>query len=90
MRKIMSQLQIGDKVNYHAIIGGPIISTDHIIEKILFEPNNFGCDVAWITGKSGCVALAALSKSNKNGKIKCGDCKYEGKRVCGTHEFWFS
>jgi len=24
-------------------------------------PNNFGCNVAWITGKSGCVCIEALS-----------------------------
>jgi hypothetical protein len=56
----------GDVVNYHSIINpqGPITSTQHIIKAIQPGPNNFGADVAWITGKSGCVALDALSKSN--------------------------
>lgn len=51
----------GDIVNYHSIIGGAITSEGHEITFIDRQPNNFGCDVAWITGKSGCVAIAALS-----------------------------
>lgn len=51
----------GDKVNYHSIIGGPVTSTGHEIKTIQLEPNNFSSDVAWVTGKSGCVALEALS-----------------------------
>lgn len=58
-------MQIGDNVNYHSIIGGPVTSTGHKIKAIEREPNNYGCDVAWITGKSGCVALEALSLSEK-------------------------
>lgn len=57
----MSNLQVGDTVNYHAIIGGPVSSTDHVIEDIERAPNNYGCDVAWVTGKRGCVAMRALS-----------------------------
>ena len=57
----MKAFDIGDKVNYHSIIGGPVTSTGHVIKLIEHEPNNFGCDVAWITDKSGCVALEALS-----------------------------
>lgn len=52
---------VGDRVNYHSRIGGAVTSTGHTIKAIEQEPNNFGCDVAWIAGKSGCVALAALS-----------------------------
>jgi len=54
-------LKLGDKVNYHSMVGGPVTSEGHVIEVIKLQPNNFGCDVAWISGKSGCVALAALS-----------------------------
>jgi len=57
--------KIGDIVNYHSIIGGEITSKDHAIKVVEMEPNNFGCDVAWITNKSGCVALKALS-NNEN------------------------
>jgi len=52
---------VGDIVNYHAIIGEGITSTGHTITTILPAPNNFGGDVAWISGKSGCVSLEALS-----------------------------
>lgn len=54
-------MKIGDIVNYHSIIGGSVTSDGHEIKHIQFMPNNFGCDVAWITGKSGCVAISALS-----------------------------
>ena len=54
-------IKVGDKVNYHSIIGGPITSKGHVVKVIKPEPNNFGCDVAWITGKSACVDMEALS-----------------------------
>lgn len=57
----MSDFKVGDKVNYHSIIGEAITSNGHEITHIELEPNNFGNDVAWITNKSGCVALQALS-----------------------------
>ena len=53
--------KVGDKVNYHSIIGGKITTTDHEITSLMFEPNDFGTDVARITNKSGYVALDALS-----------------------------
>ena len=56
-----NELEIGDVVSYHSIIGGEITSKNHIVEAIQYAPNNYNCDVAWITGKSGCVALRALS-----------------------------
>jgi len=59
----MITLQEGDKVNYHAIEDGEITSSDHVIQTIQYEPNNYGCDVAWITRKSGCVAMSHLSKA---------------------------
>ncbi len=61
-------MKIGDTVNYHSIIGGEITSKDHTIKDIVKQPNNFGCDVAWITNKSGCVSLEALS--NKSSPMK--------------------
>ena len=54
-------MKIGDKVNYHSIIGGPVSTRGHIIEDIEYAPNNYGCDVAWISDKRGCVAMRALS-----------------------------
>jgi hypothetical protein len=56
-------LKVGDIVDYHSIIGGAVTSQGHVIEKIVPTPNNFGIAVAWITGKSGCVALKAITKS---------------------------
>ena len=55
---------VGDKVNYHLFIGGPIKSTGHTIKAIELQPNNYGADVAWISEKSGCVDLEALSINN--------------------------
>jgi hypothetical protein len=55
------QMKAGDKVNYHSVIGGPVTSTGHEIRTIEKMPNNYGSDVAWITGKSGCVDLDSLS-----------------------------
>jgi hypothetical protein len=54
-------LKAGDTVNYHSMIGGEVTSSGHKITTINLAPNNFGGDVAWITGKSGCVSMAALS-----------------------------
>lgn len=57
------KLSTGDIVNFHPIIGGAVGSTGHIIQEIQYAPNDFGCDVAWVSGKCGCVALAALSST---------------------------
>jgi hypothetical protein len=54
-------IEVGDKVDYHSVRGGPITSENHTVKSIEREPNNYGCDVAWITGKSGCVDIDALS-----------------------------
>lgn len=54
-------MQKGDTVNYHEIAGGKATSTGHIIKAIEREPNNYGGDVAWVSGKSGCVSMDNLS-----------------------------
>jgi len=56
-----ASIKVGDRVAYHSIVGGPVTSTGHSVYAIERTPNNYGCDVAWITGKAGCVALAALT-----------------------------
>lgn len=61
MNKKMTDVKIGDTVNYHSIIGGPVTSTGHKVTELEYAPNNFGCDVAWITGKRGYVAIRALT-----------------------------
>jgi hypothetical protein len=55
----------GDYVDYHSIIGGPITSRNHIVNNVgvLF----CGEPVAWISNKSGCVSVDALSP--------CGYCE---------------
>lgn len=60
-----TKFEQGDKVDFHSIIGGPVTSTGHEIMSIVRAPNNFGCDIAWILGKSSCVALDALSMSTQ-------------------------
>ena len=37
----MSELKVGDKVNYHPWSCGPIASQGHEITRIQKEPNNF-------------------------------------------------
>jgi len=60
-REIM-KYKPGDRVNYHATIGGDVYSTDHEVLSVHpKEETNYGQDVAFISGKSGCVATAALS-----------------------------
>jgi len=60
------EVELGDKVNYHKEINpkGVVTSSGHTVKTIMLTPNAFGTDVAWITGKSGCVALDALSIDN--------------------------
>ena len=57
------KIEEGDKVDYHGMYDGPIDSTGHTVKAIKYAPNNYGCDVAWITGKAGCVAMRCLSKA---------------------------
>lgn len=71
----------GDKVNYHELIGGPVTSTGHEITDIEMKPNNFGSDVAWVTGKRGCVALDALT-------MTCTECDGSGNNpLCSCEPF---
>ena len=55
-------VEVGDKVYYHSVINGPATSKDHVVIKVLKKPNNFGQDVAWISGKAGCVSMKALTR----------------------------
>lgn len=58
-RKVkLSCWHVGDEVNYHSRIGGPVTTTGHRIREIGVLN---GKTVAWISGKSGCVAIEALS-----------------------------
>jgi hypothetical protein len=57
------KIKVGDRVDYHGIIGGEITSTGHTVLGLYPKPNNFGCDCATIRGKAGVVALEALTLS---------------------------
>ena len=50
--------EVGDKVNYHSIIGGDITSTGHEVKAF---GDMCGENVAWITDKSGAVSVKALT-----------------------------
>ncbi len=56
-----TEFKEGDLVNYHSIKGGSITSQNHIVTAVETMPNNYGCDVAWISDKSSCVAVESLS-----------------------------
>lgn len=60
-KKVTVDFKVGGKVNYHSIIGGGITSTGHEITNI---GEACGDVVAWITNKSGCVSLEALSAAS--------------------------
>ena len=58
---------LGEAVNYHSLIGGVVTSSNHRISHLLPEADgNFEYDVAWITNKSGCVIMTALSHKGES------------------------
>ncbi len=56
-------IERGMEVDYHATAGGPVTSTGHIVQAIERVPNEYGCDMAWITGKAQGVPLDTLTPS---------------------------
>lgn len=58
-------IKVGDLVDYHAVIGGPITLRRQTVKAIAYRHEAYGRDVAWITGKAGCVALLALSPAEE-------------------------
>ena len=58
-------LKIGDKVNYHAVIDGPVTSTGHTVRHIAPIPSG-NVDMVWISGTSGCVHPYSLSLEQGN------------------------
>jgi hypothetical protein len=59
----IAKLAVGDTVDFHLRIGGDVTSAGHRVLEVQPRPNNFGCDVARISGKSGWVATAALTRA---------------------------
>lgn len=51
---------VGDHVDYHSIIGGPVTQHDLVVRS---GPQLMGRSwVVWLTGKAGCVAVEACSR----------------------------
>lgn len=57
-----AEFKEGDLVNYHSIKGESVTSRNHTVTAVETMPNNYGCDVAWISGKSSCVAVESLAR----------------------------
>ena len=81
------KIKVGDVVDYHSVIGREITSRGHVVEALYPKPNNYGCDCAMITGKSGVVAVAALTlaEGEKDTQFRCTICGQIGTvgRCCG-------
>lgn len=61
-QEFLMGFKVNDVVDYHAVIGGPVTSKEHTIRMF---GEVCGQVVAFLTGKSGCVSLKALSKSKE-------------------------
>ena len=58
----VKDLKVGDKVSYRAALGFQVEATEnHEVTRIEPMPNAFCCDIAWITGKSGCIDIKHLT-----------------------------
>ena len=68
------KIAVGELMDFHSLIGGEVTSTGHTVTEVWPRPNNFGCDVARISGRSGWVATAALTRAEKtqNAQGKAG------------------
>ena len=62
-RSQLARLAVGEKVDFHLRIGGEVTSSGHTVLQVMPKPNNFGRDVALISGVSGWVAQAALTRT---------------------------
>ena len=59
----LSELHVGQDVHYHPIISGPHDGKIYRIRTLGTLPG--GTEVAWLQGKSGCVAATALSPTEE-------------------------
>lgn len=60
----LAKIAVGETVDFHLRIGGEVTSAGHTVTEVWLKPNNFGCDVARISGRSGWVATAALTRAD--------------------------
>lgn len=68
----LAKLAVGEKVDFHLRIGGDVTSSGHTVTEVWPRPNKFGCDVARISGVSGWVAQAALTRTPADGRSGAG------------------
>lgn len=59
----VSDLNVGDKVDYRELIDSPISVWGCIVQHVEPMPNDYGFPVAWVRGVSGVVAVDHLSHS---------------------------
>lgn len=64
LKKEGRPLKVGEDVNYHSVIGGPVTSNNHSIYHIEHYQG-----IAWITNHGACVAIDALSRRKPCGVI---------------------
>lgn len=62
----MSRIKVGDVVDYHSVIGREITSRNHVVQQVFLDYS--GHKVARISGKSGYVAVDALSLTMEDNK----------------------
>lgn len=63
----MTDFKVGDRVDYHSRIGGPVTSIGHVIRQL----GELGAHpVAWLEGKSGCVSLRALTPHDLKAELR--------------------
>ena len=67
-RSPLAKLAVGEKVDFHLLIGGEVTSAGHTVLEVWPKPNNFGCDAARISGVSGWVSQAALTRTPPDGR----------------------
>lgn len=62
---------VGEFVNFHPFLNGDAVSKGHRITNVSLQPNNFGDDVAWLSGKSGCISFRCLRPSEQRSVVLC-------------------
>ncbi|WP_352298423.1 hypothetical protein, partial [Pseudoalteromonas sp. 20-MNA-CIBAN-0454] len=56
----VNKFKVGQVVSYHPFIGKAPVSRGHKITAVDTVPNAYGENVAWITGKTGCISFNCL------------------------------
>jgi len=70
----IAKIAVGEKVDFHLRIGGEVTSSGHtVLEVWPKQNNNFGCDVAMITGVAGWVSTAALTRAEAASNAQGGE-----------------